>query len=313
MRTEVTGLPDRLTLFAFAGTVFIAGLNFVAVKFSNEELEPFFGGGVRFFLASLLFFAFVALRRVPLPRGRALVGTVIYGVIGFSVFYGLAYWALQELTAGIAGVVVASVPLLTLFLAALHRLEPITARGIGGSILAIAGIAILVGAPSDVNITIPGFLAMLGAAVCAAESGVILKLFPPDHLVATNAVSMGIGAVLLFVLSAFSGETWVVPANIETRVAILYLVVLGSVALFAFYLFTLKRWTASGVSYQFVIIPIVSVIAAALILNETITLGMIAGGVIVLAGVYIGVLSGHGKRAATDTAETEQPCPPHCA
>ncbi len=310
---ETTGLPDQLTLLAFAGTIFLAGLNFVAVKFSNQELEPFFGGGVRFFLASLLFFAFVALRRVPLPRGRALVGTLIYGVIGFAAFYGFAYWALQELSAGIAGVVVASVPLLTLFLAAIHGLEPITGRGIVGSVLAIAGIAILVGAPSDASITLPAFLAMLGAAFCAAESGVILKQFPPSHLVATNAVSMGLGAVLLFVLSAFSGETWIVPAKIETRAAVLYLVVLGSVALFAFYLFTLKRWTASGVSYQFVIIPIVSVIAAALILKESITLGMIAGGVIVLAGVYIGVLAGHRKRHATGPDETEQPCPPHCA
>lgn len=290
-----------------------AGLNFVGVKLSNEELDPFFGAGVRFTLAALLFFAFVGLRRVPLPRGRALVGTVLYGVIGFGLFYALAYWALQELSAGLAGVIAASVPLLTIVLVAAHRLEPITRRGVAGSVLAIVGIAILVGVPSDLSITVPAFLAMLGAAVCTAESGVILKQFPPDRMVATNAVAMGIGALLLFALSALSGERWLVPSQPETWSALVYLVLLGSVALFAFYLFTLKRWTATGVSYQFVLMPIVSVIAAGLILNEGITLPMIAGGVIVLAGVYVGALSGPRKRTSATALDSEQPCPPHCA
>ncbi len=83
--------PDRLTLTAFGGIVLIAGANFVAVRFSNQEVPPFLGGGVRFALAALLFLLVVALRRLPILRGRELVGIVLYGLLGFTGFYALAY------------------------------------------------------------------------------------------------------------------------------------------------------------------------------------------------------------------------------
>ena len=44
-------------------------------------------------------------------------------------------------------------------------------------------------------------LGMLVMAVCFAEATVVAKQFPKSHPVSTNAVAMGLGAVLLLVLS----------------------------------------------------------------------------------------------------------------
>lgn len=303
MNEKGTGLPQRTTFFAFATMVLIGGLNIVAVKFSNRELPPFYGAAVRFAAASILLFGFVALRRIRLPRGRALFGTLIYGVLSFTGAYAFAYLALTRLSAGVAAIVMASVPLLTLFFAFIHRVEGFRLRGLAGAVLAIAGIAILIGAPANARIAVPSLLAMIGAAMCAAESGVVLKLYPPSHPVATNAVAMSTGTLFLFLLSAVSGERWIVPAP-STWILLTYLVVAGSVGLFGIYLYTLKRWTASGVSYMFVLTPIVTSVAGAVLAKEPITASLVLGGIVVAAGVYVGALSGHGQTRSAPTDAT---------
>jgi drug/metabolite transporter (DMT)-like permease len=82
---------DRATAAAFGLLVLIGGSNFVLVRLSNRELDPFWGAALRWGLASLISFAIVAVRRTALPRGRALVGVVLYGLLYFGAFYAFAY------------------------------------------------------------------------------------------------------------------------------------------------------------------------------------------------------------------------------
>src|SRR5438105_12970169 len=92
---------DRLTLAAFAVVVIVAGLNFVAVRFSNRELPPFEGAALRFGAAALLFFAYTRIRHVPLPRGRSLAGAILFGLLGFSGAYAFLHWGLVSAPAGL--------------------------------------------------------------------------------------------------------------------------------------------------------------------------------------------------------------------
>ena len=78
----------------------------------------------------------------------------------------------------------------------------------------------------------------------------------------------------------------------ENWLALAYLVLLGTVALFGLFLYVLNHWTASRASYQFVLMPFVAAIAGALLLDERISTSLVIGGAIVLAGVYLGALSG---------------------
>lgn len=302
MDRKVGGFPDGATFLTFVLVVLIGGVNIVAVRFSNRELAPFFGAAIRFLIASLLMFAFVGLRRVPLPHRQSLVGAVLFGVIGIAGAFGFVYWALQELSAGVAAVLMASVPLLTLLFAAMHRVEKFRARGLLGALLAIGGIAVLVAGTGDATIPFASLLAMIGGAVCMAESGVVIKRFPPSHPAATNAVAMGIGSLLLFMLSGGAKEAWLVPQLRATWASLGYLVVVGSLGMFGLYLFTLKRWTASGVSYMFVLFPIVASTAGSLLADEPITGRLVVGGLIILAGVYVGALSGPRRKGSPAAA-----------
>jgi len=86
-----------MTLLVFLVAVLIGGSNFVAVRFSNAELEPFWGAGLRFSLAAALLLVASLVFRLRLPAGRpALTGAVVYGTLGFGASYAFMYRALPE-------------------------------------------------------------------------------------------------------------------------------------------------------------------------------------------------------------------------
>jgi drug/metabolite transporter (DMT)-like permease len=303
------GVLDRRILLAFAGVVLLAGSNIVAVRFSNRELDPFWGAGLRFLGASLILWALVLRGRYPLPRGRALGGAFVYGILSFLIAYAFFYWGSQEVPAGLGGTIMASVPLLTVMFAAAHRLEPLRLRGVVGAVIALTGIAIMSSGALSGDVSLISVLAVMVAAAAASESGIVLKLLPSAHPVVTNAIGMSVGAVLLLLLSSIAGETWGSPESPSVWGAIVYLAV-ASPFLFMLVVYVIQRWTATGASYQFVLFPIVSVIGGALLLGEDVTLSLLLGAPFVLAGVYIGALSRsdmseHGPAAADPAGRSE--------
>ena len=75
----MNGSDERTALAAFFAMSVLAGGNAVAIRFSNRELDPLWGGSLRFALAASLLAALMAVLRVRPPRGRALAGAVLYG------------------------------------------------------------------------------------------------------------------------------------------------------------------------------------------------------------------------------------------
>jgi drug/metabolite transporter (DMT)-like permease len=282
---------DVLTLGAFATVVLLGGANFVAVRFSNQELPPFWGAGLRFGAAALLLFAAVALGHLPLPHGRALTGALVYGVLGFGVTYAIGYWAMQRVPAGMAAVVLASAPLFTVFFAWAHGLQRVHLRDVAGAAVALLGIGIIFRTSAGGSLPPLPLLGMLVMAACFAEAMVIAKRFPKSHPVSTNAVAMAVGAVLLILVSTVLGETRAVPMRTPTWIALGYLVVLGSTVAFVLYLYVLRRWSAPAAANQFVLFPLVAIALAAWLEGAPVTGPLLLGAGVVLSGVYLGVVS----------------------
>jgi drug/metabolite transporter (DMT)-like permease len=280
----------RLAVGAFVLMVAVGGGNGVAVRFSNRELAPFVGGGARFAIASVVFFTLMFASRQAWPRGRELVSTFAYGGLGFGVAYAFIYWGLLQVQAGLAQVILALIPLLTFFLALMHRQETFRWRGFVGTIVALAGMAVVfndrfgIGAAPFLPV-----LAITAAALSSAEAGVILKSVSRAPLTATNAIAMACGAAILLAFSVAAHESWTLPLQPSTWIALVYLVVVGSVASFALYLYVLRYWTASAASYQFVLLPFVALVLSAWLDHEPLTVALILGGGVVMAGVYLGV------------------------
>jgi drug/metabolite transporter (DMT)-like permease len=292
---------DRATLVAFLGSVLFGGTNFVAVRFSYAGIEPFFGAAVRFTIAAALLFLLALIRRVPLPRGRAALGTLVYGLLAFGLAYALVYYALIRLAAGTTSVILASVPLLTLIFAVLHGQERLSARGVAGGLLAIAGIALLSAGTMDGDVPLVYFLTAVGAAAATAESSVVAKALPRLDPIVTNGVGMTAGAGLLWIVSLSFGESWALPSDARTWLVLAYLIVFGSVGLFMLFLFVIERWSASATVYSLALMPVVAVTLGSLLANEPITWKLLLGGGLVLAAVYLGAVA---KRAVGPASPT---------
>jgi drug/metabolite transporter (DMT)-like permease len=283
--------PDRLTLALFGSLCVLVGANAVGIAISNRELAPLWGATLRIGLGALLFWALVVVRRSPLPRGRALAGAVVYGLVGFAAFLSLVYLGLVRAPAGLASIVLALGPLVSLVLAVLHGLERFRWQGVVGAAAALAGIVIAYGGIGRPGVPPESVLAIFAGAVCIAEVSILLKRMPPADPVAVNAVATTVGAAVLLGVSAAVAEPWAWPAIGSTWAALGYLASLGTVGVFLILVYLLRRWHASAVAYHFVLAPFAAVALQVLFLGEGITPVFVAGGALALVGVWIGALS----------------------
>lgn len=281
---------ERVALTAFVTYAVLAGGNAVGIRFSNRELAPLWGAGLRFALAAALLLGAMVVLRLTFPRGRALVGSLLYGLLNFGGSFGLIYYGLVRVHAGLGQILLALVPLATLLLAVLWRQERLGATALMGTLLALAGVAVISRAPLQADVPLLSVLAVVGGAICFAQALVFVRRFPRVHPVSLNAVGMTAGAAVLLTASLVAGEPIALPHQPETWAATAYLVVIGSVAVFLLYVVVLRYWTASRVSYGFVIIPFVTLVLSAWLDDEPIGIGLVIGGLLVLAGVYVGAL-----------------------
>lgn len=287
---NATALPDRSTLVAFLIFVVVSGGASVAIRFTYVEIAPFWGAAMRFVLGALFFWGLALVKGIDLPRGRALIGAVLYGALAMGIAFTLIYWGLVQTPASLYQILMATVPLLTLFLATLHGLEPFRGRGLAGALLSVAGIAVTVGGSRGITLSLPHIAGILLAAASLAEAGIVVKKFPRSHPIMMNAVGMTVGAAILAAASLVSGESWTIPTQASTWLAFGYIVVFVTVIAFFLYLFVLGRWTASGTSYGFVLIPLITVVLATTLAGEQITPSFVAGSILVLLGVWFGAL-----------------------
>lgn len=297
--------PDRVTLLAFAAIVVLGGINAIAVKQTVSELAPFWGAGTRFVVAGLIMAGIMLVSRRRLPRGRSLVGALMYGIVGFAASFAFVYPALREAPAGTAAVFLALVPLATLGLAIAQRQERFRLRGLLGGLLAVAGVAIIFADQLSADVPLGSLALIVLGVISISEMGVIVKWIPRSDPFTTNAVAMLTAAAIMLALSLVSAERWALPAEAWTWAAVTYLMVGGSVVLFGLFVFAVTRWTASGVAYSDLLLPLVTISLAVPFTGEQASPSFLAGGVVIVAGVYIGAFWELGRRRAPPPALPE--------
>jgi len=296
LRTGALSAPDPLTLAAFAIVVVTGGLNAIAVRETLGELAPFWSAGLRFALAAAIMVLVVLATRRSFPRGRSLLGAIAYGAVGLSASFAFIYTGLVDVSAGTGAVLLALAPLFTFGLAIVQGLERYRTEGLIGALVALLGVVVVFIDRLGADVPLASLILIVLGTVCIAEAGVIVKWTPRSDPFGTNAVAMVTGAIVLLALTVVSGEPIVAPSEPGTIAAMAYLVILGSVVMFGAYVFALGRWTASAVSYSTLLLPLVTLPVATVLTGETVTLWLVVGGAIVLAGVYLGAFFQRPRR-----------------
>jgi drug/metabolite transporter (DMT)-like permease len=285
-----------MVIAALALGAVLLGVNWIAIRLSNMELPPLWGAGARFAVASLLLLAIARVSSVTLPRGQALAGALIYGVLGYGLNFALVYWALVHLSAGIVAVTFAALPLLQLVVSSRLGHEHFTRMGVLGATMVLAGVVTVFGDRLQAGAAPAAIAAALIAALAAAGAAAAVKAFPQTHPIATNTLGTGVGAVFLLSASVLAGEQWMLPAAPETRLAVAYLAV-STGLLVVLLTYMILRWTATATAYVTVLSPLVALPLATLVLSETFSTSFYIGAGAICVGTYLGVARTVGHAA----------------
>jgi drug/metabolite transporter (DMT)-like permease len=280
----------------FAACCLIWGSTFLAIRIGNESVPPIWAATLRLVLAAPLLFALVLITRQPLPRGPALRGALIFGVLNMGANFSLLYWGERVVPSGIAAVLYATVPLSTALMAAAMGVERLAPRKLAAAALAIVGVGIIFAGEIRLDVPVAGLVAVFLAASVAALSTVILKQYPQPSAIAVNAVGAVAGAVVCLLVSIALGEDRSLPTSIAAWWPILYLVVAGSLGAYVLFAWLVEHWPVTNASLIGVVVPVIAVILGAVAKAEQRSPESYLGAVVVLVAVVIALRPSLGIR-----------------
>jgi drug/metabolite transporter (DMT)-like permease len=274
---------------AYAAICVIWGSTYLAIKVGLESFEPMFYAGTRYALATVVSFALARLQGVrftgPLRRWLPAFGV---GVLFIAICNGLVFWAETRLDSGFTALLLTTSPLGTALLSPLAGERAPRATGWVGVALGFAGTIVLL-EPWRAGAVplLPAAAVEFSVLVWAAGSLWARRIREDFHPMAITVAQMGAGAVVLLALAALQGEALAGPVTPRALGALAYLVVFGSSVAFATYFYLLRHWDATRVATSTYVNPVVAVLLGVVFLSEKVTLGMVAGTVVVLGGVAL--------------------------
>ena len=299
-----------ITVYVFWGTTYLA------IDRSNQTIPPLVGPAIRFLVAGGVLMALSRVRggwRRPFPREW--VGASIVGVL--LLFGGNALVATAEdlgVGTGIVALIIALVPLwIALIDRVVLRSAPMgwrvvvgLAGGFGGAALLVAGELKGEARPLGLSVAVIASLSWSSGSLASREVPL-----PADALQASGMQQV-VGGFVILIAAAVSGQLGdldVGRISAGSAVALLYLIVIGSLLTFSTYLWLLRNARTSLVSTYAYVNPVVAVTLGWIVLDEIVTARtLIAGGVILVAVALIVSAGGaarsrNAERVATAEAE----------
>ncbi len=305
----------RAVWVALGAVYVIWSTTFIAIKVTNETMPAMLAAGLRFLVAGGILLP-IALRlgdRVDdRPGRREWRGAAIVGVLLMFGGNGGIVWAEKTIPSGVAGLVIATVPLWIAVIdrVVLHRRQP--AVVVVGLAVGFAGAAVLVGGSAlHGHIDLPGLLVGIAAAASWAIGSVYQRhAHLPRRPFVAAGMEMVVAAGAFVVAGTLAGEIERLnPADFSraSAIALAYLVVFGSWIGFTAYLWLLRNARTSLVATYAYVTPVGAVILGSLVLDEPLTgTTLLAGGMIVVAVVLI-VSGGSATQVDDDGAGSAQP------
>ncbi len=272
----------------------IWGTSFQFNKVSVASLAPEAVVTIRLVIAAVILVPLVYLRglRLPLVDARWF-SFVAMAALGNALPFYLITWGQERVDSGVAGILMATMPLTTIVLA--HFLvvgERMTRSKAAGFSLGFAGVCLLIG---------PEFLLRLGGgaslltrqlaigagAIGYAINTILARRLPQTPPLVTSACTMVASSVLMLLLTAPTvGQSLAGATASSTFAAVWQGVVSTALAMLIYYRIIVSAG-ASFVSMMNYFIPVVAFLGGVLALGEPLSVSAVAALVIILSGVLV--------------------------
>ena len=300
--------PAWKTLLAFAIIYFVWGSTFLAIRVGVREVPPFLLAAMRFSIAGIVLYGWTLARGERSPSARQWASVSLLAVLIFVGDYGLLFWAEQRVPSGLAAVMLATIPV---FMALSEIIflgtQKLTVRLALALLVGLGGVAVLVSRSLNlggVPIDRLGAVALLIAAVNWSVASAFARKLPlPDSKVLSSGAQMLAGGIFLACVSLGLGEYRDFHPSSVSRgawLALLYLIVAGSIIAFTAYVWLLHHESPTKVGTYAYINPLVAVVLGYFFGGEGLGSRTILGTLCVLISVVL-ITTTPAKKPATAT------------
>lgn len=283
---------NRVRIYsALMGVIIFWGVSFVATKMALETIPLFTLIFLRFIISALVLLVIMIYLGLPSFTRREHFKMILLALVDPGLYFIFETIGLKYTSAAKASLIIATVPLAVLVLSTLFLKERTSPKGIAGICLSIIGIAILMaGDPEfawELNGHALGDLMIFGAVCSAALYSIFSRSLGQSHSpLKITAVQFIYGT--LFYIPAF---LWELPGlqwaaiSVHSWGALAYLTFFATIGAFLCYNYALSKLPATRAAIFINGIPVVTAIAAWLLLGEKLTLIQVGGGALVLFAV----------------------------
>lgn len=276
-------------------TAVVWGGTFIAGRVIVQDLEPFSAAFCRFAVSSicLLFLTLKQEGQLPRLHRKQLIQVILLGMTGVFAYNAFFFLGLQTIAASRAALIVALNPTFIALGSALFFKDKLTALKIIGIIASLLGAALAISRGNVVNILDDnlsiGDLFLFGCVFSWVAYTLIGKLVMQQlsPIVATTYACL-IGTIALFFPALSEGILQqFFQINFVTWLVIWYLGFLSSALGFIWYSEGVRAIGPAKAAIFINLVPVSAILLAAVLLREEITLSLLAGGILVVMGVFL--------------------------
>ena len=310
---------QRFPKVSFAATIVVWASAFSVIKALIDHGVGAEQIALSRYLVAAPGFAFLLWRAGGLPglNRRDATRLVVAGVV-IVAGYHLSLNIGEESTAsGVAALIVALSPALTMALAVAFGIERFSLRVALGLAVAFAGVVVVVGLGSGEELSFSGLkapLIVLGAPLSFALYNVLLKpLFARYDLLALTATTSLVGTVALLPIFAASDVGAIGSVAARDVALILYLGIFSTLLGYIGWNIGLRAFGPTRAVTATYAIPALAVLFGAVTLEEPVTAWIAVGGLLIVGGVALasfrGAGRGHGVRGLFRRAARPEDAP----
>ncbi len=228
-------------------------------------------------------------QRLPAP-GRVWFALFVLGMATQVLPMILLSWGQTHIASGLAGIILGTVPLLTMVFAhLLFHDERMSARSMLGALIGFSGVVAVIGRGllGDVDGHLIADLAVLAAAVSIASANVLARKAGYLTPIVLAVGSQAAAVVVLVPLSAAVDQPWTLEVSWETLAALVVLGTVGSALPGLIFYKLLARVGATRASPVAYLVPVVAVVLGAVFLAERLPIEALAGMALIVLGAWL--------------------------
>jgi drug/metabolite transporter (DMT)-like permease len=258
-------------------------------------VPPLLFASMRFMAAGLVLCGWMILKGERSPGGRQWASITVLAILIFVCDYGLLFWAEQRVPSGVAAVMLATIPaFMALSEIVILRTQRLTLRLALALVIGLAGVAVLTSRSLNLGgepIDRLGAVALIVAAMSWGVASALSRKLPlPPSKVMSSGAQMLAGGVFLLLVGTALGELRDFHPALVSRgawLALLYLIVPGSIIGFTAYVWLIHRESPTKVGTYAYVNPVVAVLLGYWLGGEELGLRTALGALFVLISVVV--------------------------